>query len=97
VIPRRAARLTSRRSPSDTGATPPQYNLACAAAQLGDDDEALRRLEMAQAAGMDIGQIAPGDDDLEALRHNPRFRELTRGWRHDAEREKKHKHDKQKS
>jgi len=61
------------------GAT--NYNLACSAAQLGDEKEALRRLEMAQDAGMDITSTAWSDDDLKALRNNPQFREMTRdGW-----------------
>ena len=53
-----------------------QYNLACAAAQAGDLDEAFRRLDLAEQAGMDLSSIAPQDDDLDPLRDDPRFDRL---------------------
>jgi beta-lactamase regulating signal transducer with metallopeptidase domain len=53
------------------GAT--NYNLACAAAQMGETDNAIRWLERSQAAGLDVGSLAGGDDDLKALRSDPRF------------------------
>ncbi len=53
-----------------------QYNLACAAAQAGDKDEAFRRLVLAQKAGMDLGSVAPDDDDLAPLHGDSRFESL---------------------
>ena len=53
-----------------------QYNLACAAAIAGDEDEAFRRLALAQKAGMDLGDIAPHDDDLKPLHDDPRWDSL---------------------
>ena len=53
-----------------------QYNLACAAAQGGDNDEAFRRLALSQKAGMDLGSIAPKDDDLEPLHDDSRWDSL---------------------
>lgn len=53
-----------------------QYNLACAAAMAGDQDEAFRRLSLSQKAGMDLGNIAPKDDDLDPLHDDPRWDSL---------------------
>ena len=53
------------------GAT--SYNLACATAQMGETDNAIRWLERSQAAGLEVGSLAGGDKDLEALRTDPRF------------------------
>jgi len=53
-----------------------QYNLACAAAQAGDKDEAFRRLALAQQAGMDLGSIVPKDDDLVPLHGDSRYESL---------------------
>jgi len=65
-----------------------QYNLACAAAQAGDEDEAFRRLDMAEEAGMDIASIAGSDDDLKPLHDDPRFDRLMS--RIDAAKARKH-------
>lgn len=46
------------------GAKATQYNLASAAAQAGDKNEAFGRLALARKAGMDLGSITPQDDDL---------------------------------
>ncbi len=68
------------------------YNLACAEAQLGNEDAALRHLTSAERAGMDVDQIAPGDEDLESLRSNPDFRARVLRWEADSERDKQTKH-----
>jgi beta-lactamase regulating signal transducer with metallopeptidase domain/tetratricopeptide (TPR) repeat protein len=68
------------------------YNIACAEAQLGNDDSALRHLTWAEQAGMDVDQVAPGDDDLEALRDNPEFRDRVARWEATRERDKESKH-----
>lgn len=52
------------------------YNLACAEAQLGEIDQALEHLATALAAHPDYVELARGDDDLAALREDPRFAEL---------------------
>ena len=67
------------------------YNLGCAAAQAGNDDEALRYLKRAEEAGMKLADIAPGDEDLEPLRDNPRFLELVNHWDREQRREKAEK------
>jgi beta-lactamase regulating signal transducer with metallopeptidase domain/tetratricopeptide (TPR) repeat protein len=68
------------------------YNIACAEAQLGNDDSALRHLTWAEQAGMDVDQVAPGDNDLEALRDNPEFRDRVARWEATRERDKESKH-----
>jgi beta-lactamase regulating signal transducer with metallopeptidase domain len=68
------------------------YNLACAEAQLGNEDAALRHLTSAERAGMSVDQIAPGDDDLAPLRRNPDFRAMVSRWETDGERNKESKH-----
>lgn len=54
------------------------YNLACAHAQADQPDEAFRWLDRAQAAGMNVGDKAGGDDDLDPLRSDPRFARFAR-------------------
>jgi tetratricopeptide (TPR) repeat protein len=54
------------------------YNLACADAQLGETDEALDYLTQAISVRPELAQIAANDDDLAALREDPRFAELVR-------------------
>ncbi len=64
-----------------------RYNLACARAQMGDADAALRALAVlsylaaregsAAAGAADRLRAARADKDLEALRADPRFRRLT--------------------
>jgi len=51
------------------------YNLACASAQVGDADAAMRWLGKAEAAGMDMGNLR-GDEDLDPLRSDPRFQAM---------------------
>jgi len=54
------------------------YNLACVEARLGNTDEALAQLE--RAAGFEpeaVAKWAQEDDDLVALRDDPRFLALT--------------------
>jgi putative intracellular protease/amidase len=54
------------------------YNLACAYASAGDKDKALATLEQAfEKAALD-GNYAAKDDDLRALRDDPRFQELVK-------------------
>jgi tetratricopeptide (TPR) repeat protein len=52
------------------------YNLACAEAQLGNPDAALDYLKGALEERPDLGESAGGDEDLAALREDPRFAEL---------------------
>jgi pimeloyl-ACP methyl ester carboxylesterase len=51
----------------------PHYNLACALAQLGKKDDALAALEMAVLKGFNQPEHIEQDDDLAALRDEPRF------------------------
>jgi len=53
------------------------YNLACAEALLGETYDALEHLRAALAERPAFATDARGDDDLAALRDDPRFAELT--------------------
>ena len=53
-----------------------EYNLACCEARLGDVEEAFEHLGRALAGRPDLVELARGDDDLAALRGDPRFDEL---------------------
>jgi adenylate cyclase len=66
------------------------YNLACAAALLGDRDAAMEWLEKAEAAGLRLEDIAPHDDDLDPLRSDARFRAMEDRWERGRETAKKH-------
>jgi tetratricopeptide (TPR) repeat protein len=55
------------------------YNLACAEAQLGQTDAALRHLAEALRLRPAFAEPAAEDDDLAPLRTDPRFGELTAG------------------
>jgi tetratricopeptide (TPR) repeat protein len=55
------------------------YNLACAEAQLGQADAALRHLGEAVRLRPALAEHAGDDPDLEPLRGDPRFAELTAG------------------
>lgn len=52
------------------------YNLACCEARLGDIDQAFEHLETSLASRPDLVELARGDEDLAALREDPRFDEL---------------------
>jgi len=52
------------------------YNLACAEARQGHVDRAFEWLDKAIDAGFDAKGMLRSDDDLEALRSDPRFRDL---------------------
>jgi tetratricopeptide (TPR) repeat protein len=52
------------------------YNLACAEAQLGNPDAALDYLAAGLEERPDLGDSARDDDDLAALREDPRFAKL---------------------
>lgn len=54
------------------------YNLACSLALQARVDEALDALERSAALGYDDGAFLERDEDLAALRDEPRFRELVR-------------------
>lgn len=56
------------------------YNLACCAARSGDVDGAFRWLDRADKAGFEIGEHAGLDDDLDALRGDPRFGAILDRW-----------------
>ena len=55
-----------------------RYNLACSCALLGRGDEALERLREACELGLDDLNLLRRDRDLDALRQDPRFREIER-------------------
>jgi tetratricopeptide (TPR) repeat protein len=55
------------------------YNLACAEAQLGQADAAFRHLDEAFRLRPAFAEHAGDDPDLEPLRADPRFGELTQG------------------
>lgn len=50
-----------------------EYNLACCEARLGDVEKAFDHLGRALAGRPDLVELARGDDDLAALRGDPRF------------------------
>jgi mannose-6-phosphate isomerase-like protein (cupin superfamily) len=52
------------------------YNLACCEARLGDIDQAFEHLARSLEGRPDLAELARGDDDLAALRDDPRFDEL---------------------
>jgi tetratricopeptide (TPR) repeat protein len=52
------------------------YNLACAEAQLGENDAALEHLRTAIQADAALAVHLPEDTDLASLRDDPRFAEL---------------------
>ncbi|HZQ82065.1 MAG TPA: cupin domain-containing protein [Gaiellaceae bacterium] len=52
------------------------YNLACCEARLGNADDAFPQLERALTGRPDLVELAGKDDDLSALRGDPRFDEL---------------------
>ncbi len=52
------------------------YNLACAAARLGDPGEAMRALESAVDRGFSDAAQLRRDEDLASLRQRPEFRQL---------------------
>jgi tetratricopeptide (TPR) repeat protein len=52
------------------------YNLACSLALLGHGDEAFAALEAAVQRGYDDGPHLADDEDLAALRPDPRFQAL---------------------
>lgn len=49
------------------------YNLACAEARLGEADAALEHLRAAVAGGGRFAEYAQTDEDLDSIRHDPRF------------------------
>jgi tetratricopeptide (TPR) repeat protein len=53
-----------------------EYNLACCEARLGDTEKAFEHLERSLAGRPDLVELARDDDDLAALKGDPRFDEL---------------------
>jgi tetratricopeptide (TPR) repeat protein len=54
-----------------------QYNRACFESVAGDADEALAALRRAVELNADeVRRIAPGDSDFDAIRDDPRYKEL---------------------
>ena len=53
-----------------------RYNLACACALAGRDDEALRALRAAYELGFDDLNLVRQDSDLDSVRGDPRFKEF---------------------
>jgi tetratricopeptide (TPR) repeat protein len=54
------------------------YNIACAHAMMGNRDTAFEWLEKSVDAGFDIGGYINGDEDLDSLRSDPRFKRFSR-------------------
>jgi Flp pilus assembly protein TadD len=54
------------------------YNIACGHAMMGDRDAAFEWLEKSVDAGFDIEGYILGDDDLDSLRSDPRFKRFSR-------------------
>jgi tetratricopeptide (TPR) repeat protein len=52
------------------------YNVACAESRVGRKDDAVEHLRLAISGRENLRELAKGDDDLEALRDEPAFREL---------------------
>ncbi len=69
----------------DLGYRPPTsaYNIACAYARDGRNDEAMQWLGKARSLGFALGNYIDGDDDLDNLRSDPRFRDLRQQVRAD--------------
>lgn len=63
------------------------YNIACGHAMMGNRDAAFEWLEKSVDAGFDIEGYINGDDDLDSLRSDPRFKRFSRM----ADDEHKHK------
>ena len=53
-----------------------EYNLACCEARLGDVELAFEHLDRSLPGRPDLVKLARGDDDLAALRDDPRFEDL---------------------
>lgn len=60
------------------------YNLACSLALLGCEERALSSLEHAIDLGYRDDEFMEGDEDLAAIRSNPRFNKLLRRIREDT-------------
>lgn len=73
---------TSFKKSLDMGYQSPttMYNLACCAAQTGDTDDAFEWLRRADEAGFKMWR-ANGDDDLDPLRGDPRFKKYKDQWK----------------
>ena len=54
------------------------YNVACAQARQGHKDAAFDSLKKSGETGYDVASAMSGDDDLEALHGDPRYRQLKR-------------------
>lgn len=61
------------------------YNIACGHAMMNNRDAAFEFLEKSVNAGFDVGDYVNGDEDLDNLRSDPRFK------RYEQMAEKKHK------
>ena len=72
-----ASRLRAASAPPQAMGTV-LYNLACVRARQGRDDEALELLEEALPMRADMKAVAAKDEDLAALRDDPRFQELVK-------------------
>jgi mannose-6-phosphate isomerase-like protein (cupin superfamily) len=53
-----------------------EYNLACCEARLGDVELAFEHLDRSLPGRPELVELARGDDDLAALRDDPRFEDL---------------------
>jgi tetratricopeptide (TPR) repeat protein len=54
------------------------YNIACGHSMMGNRDAAFDGLEKALDAGFDVGDYVNGDEDLNNLRSDPRFKRFSR-------------------
>ncbi len=65
------------------------YNTACAYAKAGRKDDAFAWLDKARSMGFKLGHYLEGDDDLENLRDDPRYRALRQEVRAEKRRDDK--------
>jgi beta-lactamase regulating signal transducer with metallopeptidase domain len=73
------------------------YNLACVAARRGDADAAMDWLAKSESAGMKVWKMAPGDQDLDRLHSDPRFRAQMERWDREVGAAKREKQEKRES
>lgn len=69
------------------------YNIACGYARKGDADRAIEWLKKSVEEGFELSSYIDKDDDLDAIRSDPRFAELRRSARAEKMEAGKHRAD----
>jgi beta-lactamase regulating signal transducer with metallopeptidase domain/tetratricopeptide (TPR) repeat protein len=67
------------------------YNMACCASRAGDIDGAFKWLDRAEDAGFEIGEHMGTDNDLDAIRDDPRYDAMLDRWDQKMAREHREK------